>query len=52
MPEGSLPVGICRLAPLDFVDTNNLSHYQVVDEGNEAELQQVGQEISHDLLLE
>ena len=39
-------------APLDFVDSNKLSHCQVVGEGNDAEPQQVGQEISHDLLLE
>ena len=40
------------VAPPDFGDANNLSHYQVVGEGNDAEHKKVGQEISHDLLLE
>ena len=52
-PEASLPIGARRLlAPLDLVDAHNLSHCQVVDEGNDAEPQQVGQKISHELLLE
>ena len=42
-------MGDCSLAPLDLVDANNLSHYQVVGDGNNAESQQVDQEISHGL---
>ena len=36
----------------DLGGSDNLSHCEVVDENNDAERQQVGQEISHDLLLE
>ena len=36
----------------DLGGSDNLSHCEVVDESNDAECQQVGQEISHDLLLE
>ena len=36
----------------DPLGTDNLSHCEVVEESNDAERQQVGQEISHDLLLE
>ena len=36
----------------DPLGADNLSHCEVVDESNDAECQQVGQEISHDLLLE
>ena len=42
-------MGDWPLAPLDLVDANNLSHYQVVGDGNNAESQQVDQEISHGL---
>lgn len=52
-PEASLHIGPGRpLAPLELVDANNLRHCQVIDEGDVAKPQQVGQGISHELLLE
>ena len=47
-----MPLGTRYLASLDLVDANNPSLYQVVGEGNDAQHKQVGQESSHDLLLE
>lgn len=41
-----------RLAPSGLGGTHNLSHCKVVDESNDAESQQVSQDISHCLLLE
>ena len=41
-----------RLAAFDLGGANNLGHCEVVEGGNDAESQHVGQDISHGLLLE
>ena len=42
----------CSEMALDSVSANNLSHCDVVGESGDADPQQAGQKISHDLLLE
>ena len=52
MRELHLCIGRPNLSALDFVRVNNLSHCEVVGESGDADSQQAGQKISHDLPLE
>ena len=47
-----LQTPVIYLSALDFVSANNLSHCEVVGQSGDADPQQAGQKISHDLLLE
>ena len=52
MRKAHLCIGRPILSALDFVSANNLSHCEVVGKSGDADSQQAGQKISHDLLLE
>ena len=47
-----LQTPVIYLSALYFVSADNLSHYEVVGQSGDADPQQAGQKISHDLLLE